>query len=83
MKDFNLFVRFLKFLQRRQTAALPEGRVCHFAHLRNRSTIGNAFLTTQLTGSCILGLPRNDTFFSGMTKCDPSSMKDFIYFSGL
>jgi hypothetical protein len=48
MKDFNLFVRFLKFLQRRWTAALPEGRVCHFAHLRNRSTIGNAFSTTQL-----------------------------------
>jgi hypothetical protein len=35
------------------------------------------------TGSCILGLPRNDAFFLGMTKCDPSSMKDFIYFSGL
>jgi hypothetical protein len=138
---------------------LPEDRVCHFAHLRNRSTVGSAFLTTQFilptaaawncqqmtlfftngrmrpllhegfqfscpvfeifaasrargiagrsrlslctpqksvdhwecvfdhpahpTGGCILGLPRNDTFFLGMTKCDPSSMKDFIYFSGL
>ena len=64
-EGFHLFFGALKFLERRWASALPKDRVCHFAQSRNRSTAGNAFLTTQFcpADSCDLDLPKNDALF--------------------
>jgi hypothetical protein len=52
------------------------------AHLRNRSTIGDAFLTTQFIDSCDLELPTNDACFYQWPSATLAPWRILIFLSG-